>query len=79
MNMHGLQVKELMKMLGLALALSLAIGAAAVQEPANREGNLQPSAPAPDFNLQRLRSQERVRLSSFKNKKPVALVFGSYT
>ncbi len=33
----------------------------------------------PDFDLKRMGSEERVRLSSFKGKKPVALVFGSYT
>ena len=33
----------------------------------------------PNFNLQRMGSGERVELSSFKGKKPVALVFGSYT
>ena len=33
----------------------------------------------PNFNLQRMGSEERVELSSFKSKKPVALVFGSYT
>ncbi len=37
-------------------------------------------APAPDFELPRLgdRSQT-VRLSDFKGKRPVALIFGSYT
>lgn len=33
----------------------------------------------PDFSLKRAGSEERVRLSSFKGKRPVALVFGSYT
>ena len=33
----------------------------------------------PDFNLKRMGSDERVRLSSFKGQKPVALIFGSYT
>ncbi len=33
----------------------------------------------PDFNLKRMGSEERVRLSSFKGQKPVALIFGSYT
>ena len=32
-----------------------------------------------DFNLKRMGSEERVRLSSFKGQKPVALIFGSYT
>ena len=33
----------------------------------------------PDFDLKRMGSEERVRLSSFKGQKPVALIFGSYT
>ena len=33
----------------------------------------------PNFNLRRKGTTERVELSSFKGKKPVALVFGSYT
>lgn len=36
-------------------------------------------AEAPDFELPLLGSQERVRLSSFRYQKPVALIFGSYT
>ena len=43
------------------------------------EGNLKPGHLAPDFNLKRLRSEDRVRLSSFAGARPVALVFGSYT
>ena len=34
---------------------------------------------APDFELPRLGSDERVRLSSFRNHKPVALIFGSFS
>lgn len=33
----------------------------------------------PDFNLKRMGSEERVSLSSFKGKRPVGLIFGSYT
>ena len=33
----------------------------------------------PDLNLKRMGSEERVRLSSFGGKHPVALVFSSYT
>jgi hypothetical protein len=36
-------------------------------------------AEAPDFELLRLSSGEPVRLSSFRERKPVALIFGSYT
>ena len=35
--------------------------------------------PAVDFFLKRMGSNERVRLSSFRGKRSVALVFGSYT
>jgi hypothetical protein len=34
---------------------------------------------APDFELPRLAGAGRVRLSSFRGVKPVALIFGSYT
>ena len=33
----------------------------------------------PDFNLRRVGSEDRVRLSEFKDQRPVALIFGSYT
>ncbi len=33
----------------------------------------------PDFYSKRMGSEDRVRLSSFKGKRPVALAFGSYT
>jgi hypothetical protein len=35
--------------------------------------------PAPDFALKRLGSEDRVRLSDFRGRRPVALAFGSYT
>ena len=47
--------------------------------PAHRYGRLKPGDPAPDFDLKVLKSEERVRLSSFTGNMPVALVFGSYT
>ncbi len=34
---------------------------------------------AVDFTLKRMGSEEYVTLSSFKGKRPVALIFGSYT
>lgn len=36
-------------------------------------------AEAPDFKLPRLGGGEPVTLSSFRGRKPVALIFGSYT
>ncbi len=44
----------------------------------NEMGPNEGEAP-PNFNLRRMGSGDRVELSSFKGKKPVALVFGSYT
>jgi len=34
---------------------------------------------APDFELSDVNSENALRLSDFRGKKPVALVFGSYT
>ena len=34
---------------------------------------------APDFDLKALHEEKTVKLSSFRGKKPVVLVFGSYT
>ena len=34
---------------------------------------------APDFELKTLDGKRTVKLSSFRGKKPVALIFGSYT
>jgi hypothetical protein len=45
----------------------------------DRTGRLRAGDPAPDFELPRLREDGRVRLSAWQGKKPVALVFGSYT
>ena len=33
----------------------------------------------PDFDLKRLGTEERVKLSSFKGRRPVVMAFGSYT
>ena len=35
--------------------------------------------PAPDFTLPDMKKTKEVSLSSFKDKKPVVLIFGSYT
>jgi hypothetical protein len=43
------------------------------------EGALKPGQPAPDFKLNKLGSDEAVRLSTFAGKKPVALILGTYT
>ncbi len=50
----------------------------AVQKEINRQA---PSMgdPAPDFTLTNSSGAETVTLSDFRGKKPVALVFGSFT
>jgi hypothetical protein len=45
-----------------------------------RKGSLRPGDPAPDFALLTLDKKDRIRLSSFAlQKRPVVLIFGSYT
>ena len=44
-----------------------------------REGDLNVGDEAPDFSLERYDKRSRVRLSDFRDQKPVVLVFGSYT
>ncbi len=44
-----------------------------------RRGRLRPGDLAPDFNLTASDKKSRVRLSSLRGRKPVVLVFGSYT
>ncbi len=79
-----------MRRSAIALALACSFGMAHAQQtrPKAREwvekmgrgeGNLKPGDTAPDFNLKKLRSETRVRLSGFRGSRPVALVFGSYT
>jgi hypothetical protein len=44
-----------------------------------RRGHLKIGDPAPDFVLKEAASSKTVRLSSFRGKEPVVLVFGSHT
>src|SRR5688572_15568448 len=44
-----------------------------------REGNLNVGDEAPNFSLETYDKKSRVQLSDFRGKKPVVLVFGSYT
>jgi hypothetical protein len=44
-----------------------------------RAGQLQAGDPAPDFDLPTVEKDRHVRLSDFRGKQPVVLVFGSYT
>ena len=57
-------------------APSLAQGTA---EGRPRNGDLKVGDAAPDFDLKRLDGKGTVKLSSFKGKQPVVLIFGSYT
>jgi len=44
-----------------------------------RGGSLHVGDPAPDFSLLKLDKSERVQLSKLNQRRPVVLVFGSYT
>jgi hypothetical protein len=44
-----------------------------------RGGVLQVGSFAPDFDLDSIDHKQRVKLSDFRGKKPVVLIFGSYT
>jgi len=79
--------------LGLALAVTLADSAIGQgkKDPKTGEINTPPAKgerkqtslrvgdPAPDFSLPDVKKTKEVKLSSFKGKKPVVLIFGSYT
>jgi len=55
-------------------------GGALQKKPlASREGRLRPGDRAPDFRLKKRGSSDSILLSSYRGKRPVALVFGSYT
>jgi hypothetical protein len=44
-----------------------------------RDGQLEQGDVAPDFTLSTYNHQDRVTLSSHRGRRPVVLVFGSYT
>jgi len=44
-----------------------------------RAGHVSLGDPAPDFDLETLDKAGHVRLSSFRGREPVVLIFGSYT
>lgn len=44
-----------------------------------RAGHLKVGDEAPDFSLETYDKNSRVQLSDFRGKKPIVLVFGSYT
>jgi len=49
------------------------------QRESSRAGELKVGGAAPDFKLKTTDGKSEVQLSGFKGKKPVVLVFGSYT
>ena len=49
------------------------------RDRASREGKLKAGDPAPDFTLQDPSGKRTVKLSDFKDKAPVVLIFSSYT
>lgn len=68
----------------LTLAILLSLAASLSAQKAKRGPDNAPKAgsDAPDLTLFRLADKEKkepVKLSSFEGKKPVVLVFGSYT
>jgi peroxiredoxin len=65
-----------MRLLAVAMQLCVALVFAG-ERP--RDGSLKVGDAAPDFSLQSPDGKQKVTLSNFKNKKPVVLVFGSYT
>ena len=68
---------ELLEAKGGDLTPSFRSGLEAVIER-DRKGPNEGEQP-PDFNLKRMGSDERVRLSDFRGRRPVAITFGSYT
>lgn len=76
----------------IAIAFALALTMPALAQRPGLKDRPKPQRPdhapaagseAPDFDLSRLiegeASEDRVKLSSFRGKRPVVLVFGSYT
>jgi hypothetical protein len=59
----------------LSPALCAALEAVAARDAMGPQVGTSP----PDFCLKRLGTEDRVRLSSFRGQRPVALAFGSYT
>lgn len=72
--------KDFNRMMAFTAAMEPDRRTALMQFLAERE-TLAPAvgADAPDFKLPRIGISEQVQLSSFRGRKPVALIFGSYT
>ena len=52
---------------------------ALIEKMGMSEGSLKEGDAAPDFELAVLKHNTRVKLSAFAGKRPVALLFGSYS
>lgn len=74
----------------IAIAIVLSVTSAALAQPQNRQrgkgrqpmrgrDSLQVGVDAPGFKLKTADGKKEVELASFKGKRPVVLVFGSYT
>ena len=76
----NLSEKDFTRMMAFTAAMEPERRTALMQFLAERE-TLAPTvgADAPDFKLPRLGGSDHVQLSSFRGRKPVALIFGSYT
>jgi hypothetical protein len=70
-------IRKLIKSRGLELPPDLRVTVESFMERDETGPNI--GQEAPDFSLKRMGSEERVLLSSFQGKRPVALIFGSYT
>jgi peroxiredoxin len=70
-----------LRLLTLSASFALILGAQAVdvRQMGNRAGKFKAGDMAPDFTLKVMHKQTEVTLSSFRDKRPVVLVFGSYT
>ena len=68
-----------MKTTILILVIMLSLGCVTASAEENSKMKLKVGDMAPDFTLKSPDGKQTVTLSSFRDKRPVALVFGSYT
>lgn len=68
-------------MVGAALVAAAAVPGFAQRSAGSAARSEAPQAgqPAPEVTLRKLDSDQTVKLSQFRGKKPVLLIFGSYT
>jgi len=70
---------DVYRRLGMAVKAESERKLAAKLMPVQKERGIAPGSEAPDFALLPPSGETRVRLSSFRGRKPVVVVFGSYT